>query len=130
MRNFIKSLKDCFQLIMLAVTCLVMRLAKDRRKNYEDGKDTNKVGENSAQGKMVKSFRRKWDYESWNEKQSLEYFVKDTDSKKNKPVLQPFENKDARKKKIIYWNEPRIQNRLSKAAYFNTCESLRINKTK
>lgn len=120
MRNFIKSLKDCFQLIMLAVTCLVMRLAKDRRKNYEDGKDTNKVGENSVQGKMVKSFRRKWDYESWNEKQSLEYFVKDTDSKKNKPVLQPFENKDARKKKIIYWNEPRIQNRLSKAAYFNT----------
>ena len=105
MRNFIKSLKDCFQLIMLAVTCFVMRLAKDRRKNYEDGKDTNKVGENSVQGKMVKSFRRKWDYEYWNEKQSLEYFVKDTDSKKNK---------------IIYWNEPRIQNRLSKAVYFNT----------
>ena len=120
MRNFIKSLRDCFQLIMLAVTCFVMRLAKDRRKNYEDGKDTNKVGENSVQGKMVKSFRRKWDYESWNEKQSLEYFVKDTDSKKNKPVLQPFKNKDARKKKIIYWNEPRIQNRLSKAVYFNT----------
>lgn len=122
MRNFIKNLKDCFQLIMLAVTCFVMRLVKDRRKNYEDGKDTilNRVRENSVLGKMAKSFRRKLDYEAWNEKQSLEYLIKDTGSKKNKPVLQPFENKDARKKKIIYWNEPRIQNRLSKAVYFNT----------
>ena len=28
--------------------------------------------------------------------------------------------KNNRKNKIIYWNEPRIQNRINRAVYFNT----------
>ena len=36
--------------------------------------------------------------------------IKDTDSKKDRTVLRPDDKKNNRKNKIIYWNEPRIQN--------------------
>ena len=39
--------------------------------------------------------------------------IKDTDSKKDRTVLRPDDKK-------IYWNEPRIQNRINRAVYFNT----------
>ena len=47
-------------------------------------------------------------------------FVKEADSKKDKTVLRPADKKNSRKNKIIYWDEPRIQNRINKAVYFNT----------
>lgn len=46
--------------------------------------------------------------------------IKDTDSKKDRTVLRPDDKKNNRKNKIIYWNEPRIQNRINRAVYFNT----------
>ena len=39
--------------------------------------------------------------------------IKDTDSKKDRTVLRPDDKKNNRKNKIIYWNEPRIQNRIN-----------------
>ena len=45
--------------------------------------------------------------------------IKDTDSKKDRTVLRPDDKKNNRKNKIIYWNEPRIQNRINRAVYFN-----------
>ena len=46
--------------------------------------------------------------------------IKDTDSKKDRTVLRPDDKKNNRKNKIIYWNEPRIQNRINRTVYFNT----------
>ena len=43
--------------------------------------------------------------------------IKDTDSKKDRTVLRPDDKKNNRKNKIIYWNEPRIQNRINRAVY-------------
>ena len=40
--------------------------------------------------------------------------------KKKEPVSDRERKKDMRKNKIIYWDEPRIQNRISKSIYFNT----------
>ena len=39
---------------------------------------------------------------------------------KDRTVLRPDDKKNNRKNKIIYWNEPRIQNRINRAVYFNT----------
>lgn len=124
MKNSIKSLKNYFQLIMMTVTCLIMGFIKDKRKNHVYGNDTalhsgRRVG---ILSKIWKSFAMDLVCETPKAKLISKYIVKDTDSKnkKNKPVLQPSENKEARKNKIIYWNEPRIQNKISKAVYFNT----------
>ena len=38
----------------------------------------------------------------------------------DRTVLRPDDKKNNRKNKIIYWNEPRIQNRINRAVYFNT----------
>lgn len=124
MKNSIKSLKNYFQLIMMTVTCLIMGFIKDKRKNHVYGNDTalhrgRRVG---ILSKIWKSFSMDLVCETPKAKLISKYIVKDTDSKnkKNRPVLQPSENKEARKNKIIYWNEPRIQNKISKAVYFNT----------
>lgn len=49
-----------------------------------------------------------------------EYIVKDTKTRKTGTDLHLDEKKNAGKSKIIYWNEPRIQNRINKSVYFNT----------
>ena len=59
-------------------------------------------------------------YETPKAKMISEYIVKDRDSKKDRSYLQPDEKKSSRKNKIIYWDEPRIQNRINKSVYFNT----------
>ena len=45
--------------------------------------------------------------------------IKDTDSKKDRTVLRP-DDKKTTEKINHYWNEPRIQNRINRAVYFNT----------
>lgn len=50
-----------------------------------------------------------------------DYLVRDKGAdKKKEPVSDRERKKDMRKNKIIYWDEPRIQNRISKSIYFNT----------
>ena len=48
------------------------------------------------------------------------YIVKDNESKKKEFGAFRERRKTSRKNKIIYWNEPRIQNKLSRSVYFNT----------
>ena len=49
--------------------------------------------------------------------------IKDTDSKKDRTVLRPDDKKNNRKNKIIYWNEPRIQNRSEERRVGKECRS-------
>ena len=49
-----------------------------------------------------------------------DYIVKDNESKKKEFGAFRERRKTSRKNKIIYWNEPRIQNKLSRSVYFNT----------
>lgn len=113
MKNLIKNLKNYFQLIVTAVTCFVMGFVKDRESACT-------VKRSGFLGRLWKSLGMCLVYETPKAKMISEYIVKDTDSKKNRTDLHPKEKRNTRKNKIIYWNEPRIQNRISKAAYFNT----------
>lgn len=120
MKNSIKNLKNYFQLIVTAVTCFVMGFVKDRESACTGSCDERTVKRSGFLGRLCKSLGMCLVYETPKAKMISEYIVKDTDSKKNRTDLHPKEKRNTRKNKIIYWNEPRIQNRISKAAYFNT----------
>lgn len=120
MKNSIKNLKNYFQLIVTAVTCFMMGLVKDKEKDC--------AYENNHAGKRVGFLSRVWRtlgmslvWETPKAKLISDYLVRDKDADKKKEVGSEQERrKDLRKNKIIYWDEPRIQNRISKSVYFNT----------
>ena len=120
MKNSIKNLKNYFQLIVTAVTCFVMGFVKDRESACTGSCDERTVKRSGFLGRLWKSLGMCLVYETPKAKMISEYIVKDTDSKKNRTDLHPKEKRNTRKNTILYWNEPRIQNRISKAAYFNT----------
>ena len=120
MKNSIKSLKSYFQMIVTAVTCFVMGFVKDKESVYDDSSEESKVRRTGFLNKVWKSLGICFVCETPKAKMISEFIVKDSDSKKSRTVLSPDEKKNTRKNKIIYWNEPRIQNRINKAAYFNT----------
>ena len=55
--------------------------------------------------------------------------IKDTDSKKDRTVLRPDDKKNNRKNKIIYWNEPRIQNRIMSRINMHYLRELLYNRS-
>ena len=120
MKNPIKNLKNYFQLIVTAVTCFVMGFVKDKESVCTSSCERRTVKRNGFLGRLWKSLGMSLVCETPKAKMISEYIVKDTDSKKRKTDLHPEEKKNTRKNKIIYWNEPRIQNRITKAVYFNT----------
>lgn len=120
MRNSIKSLKNYFQLIVTAVTCLVMRCMKDTECACEYGSKSHEVKRTGFLSRIWRSLGMRFVYEIPKAKTISEYIVKDKDSEKTRTDLHVGEKKNARKNKIIYWNEPRIQNRINKSVYFNT----------
>ena len=120
MRNSIKNLKNYFQLIVTAVTCFVMGFVKDKKYACECSSESRETKRAGFLSKIWRSLGMCFVYETPKAKLISEYIVKDKDSKNTRTNLHAGEKKNARKNKIIYWNEPRIQNRISKAAYFNT----------
>ena len=120
MRNSIKSLKNYFQLIVTAVTCFVMGLVKDKECACECRSESCETKRAGFLSKIWRSLGMCFVYETPKAKLISEYIVKDKDSKKTGTDQHAGEKKNARKNKIIYWNEPRIQNRINKSLYFNT----------
>ena len=124
MKNSIKDLKNYFQMIMTAVTCFVMGFVKI--------KDQKCVCQNSArrhEERKTGCLNALWKslgmgmcfvYETPKAKMISAYIVKDNESKKKEFGAFRERRKTSRKNKIIYWNEPRIQNKLSRSVYFNT----------
>ena len=92
-----KNLKDYLKMIVTAVTCFLMGFVK-REKEYD--------------WKLGNVWR--------NTGNNVAYIVKDNESKKKEFGAFRERRKTSRKNKIIYWNEPRIQNKLSRSVYFNT----------
>lgn len=120
MRNSIKSLKNYFQLIVTAITCFVMRCVKDAECTCEYSSKSREVKRTGFLSRILRSMGMRFVYETPKAKLISEYIVKDKDSEKTRTNLHAGEKKNARKNKIIYWNEPRIQNRINKSVYFNT----------
>ena len=124
MKNSIKDLKNYFQMIMTAVTCFVMGFAeiKDQKCVYQNSARRHEERKTGCLNALWKSLGMGmcFVYETPKTKMISEYIVKDRDSKKDRSYLQPDEKKSSRKNKIIYWDEPRIQNRINKSVYFNT----------
>lgn len=127
MKNSIKNLKNYFQLIVTAVTCFMMGIVKERDSETEEAYD----GSGNRTGSRVKKegfLSRIWRtlgmsfvWETPKAKMISDYLVRDKGAdKKKEPVSDRERKKDMRKNKIIYWDEPRIQNRISKSIYFNT----------
>lgn len=120
MKNSIKNLKNYFQLIVTAVTCFVMGLVKDKKNDcvYGNGNRVKRIG---FLGRVWEAMSISLVCETPKAKLISEYLVRDKDSEKKKEFGSQHERKkDLRKNKIIYWDEPRIQNRISKSVYFNT----------
>lgn len=103
-----KNLKDYLKMIVTAVTCFLMGFVK-REKEY-DWKLGN-VWRNTGNNVV-------WDNPK--AKMISAYIIKDNESKKKEFGAFRERRKTSRKNKIIYWNEPRIQNKLSRSVYFNT----------
>ena len=120
MKNSIKSLKNYFQMIMMAVTCFVMGFVKDKEYVCENGSEKRKVRRTGLLSRMWRRLGMSFVWETPKAKLITEYIVKDTGSKNSKTNLRSGERKNSRKNKIIYWNEPKIQNRINRAVYFNT----------
>ena len=120
MKNSIKNLKNYFQLLMTAVTCFVMGLVKDKDCTCESSSESYKERRTGFLSKIWRSLGMCFVSETPKAKLISEYIVKESDPKKARTDLHSGEKKNNRKNKIIYWNEPRIQNRINKAAYFNT----------
>ena len=118
MKNSIKNLKNYFQLIVTAVTCFVMGLVKDKK---NDGVYGNRVKGTGFLSRVWKTLSVSLVCETPKAKLISEYLVRNKDSEKKKEFGSQHERKkNLRKNKIIYWDEPRIQNRISKSVYFNT----------
>ena len=117
MKNSIKDLKNYFQMIMTAVTCFVMGFAKikDQKCVYQNSARRHEERKTGCLNALWKSLGMGmfFVYETPKTKMISEYIVKDRDSKKDRSYLQPDEKKSSRKNKIIYWDEPRIQNRIN-----------------
>ena len=107
-REYMKNLKDYLKMIVTAVTCFLMGFVK-REKEY-DWKLGN-VWRNTGNNVV-------WDNPK--AKMISAYIVKDNESKKKEFGAVRERRKTSRKNKIISWNEPRIQNKLSRSVYFNT----------
>ena len=120
MKNSIKNLKNYFQLIVTAVTCFMMGLVKDKEKDCtcERCNADKKAGFLS---RVWRTLGMSFVWETPKAKTISEYLVRDKDADKKKELGSERERKkNVRKNKIIYWDEPRIQNRISKSVYFNT----------
>ena len=95
-------------MIVTAVTCFLMGFVKREK---EDGWKLGDVWRDTGNNAV-------WD--SPKAKMISAYIVKDNESKKKEFGAERERRKNSRKNKIIYWNEPRIQTRISKSVYFNT----------
>lgn len=120
MKNSIKNLKNYFQLIVTAVTCFVMGFVKDKECTFVNDSESCKVKRAEFLSKIWRSLGICFVFETPKAKLISEYIVKDADAKKVRTDLPSGEKKNTRKNKIIYWNEPRIQNKINKFVYFNT----------
>ena len=108
-------------------TCFMMGIVKERDSETEEAYDgsRNRTG---SRVKKVGFLSRIWRtlgmsfvWETPKAKMISDYLVRDKGAdKKKEPVSDRERKKDMRKNKIIYWDEPRIQNRISKSIYFNT----------
>lgn len=120
MRNSIKSLKKYFKLIVTAVTCFVIGFVKDKENVPEGGSEKCNEGRTGFLDKIQKSLKMCQAYGTHRVELLSEYIIKDTDSKKSRTGVDSDARKKTRKNKIIYWDEPRIQNRINKSVYCNT----------
>ena len=132
-----KSIKDCFKMIVTAVTCFVMNIVPekntDMEKNVVAEKNRNK-NVNTGTGRNVVSERNLFaQLFMWMENMGIRligtsprakfiaaYIIKDTESKKKNFQTDTNSKEHRDKGKIIYWDEPRIQRRINKFAYFHT----------
>lgn len=117
MKHSIKNLKNYFKLIVTAVTCFVMSIVS---KKDNVGEDLHGTKKSSKWSSIWGSLGIRLVGETPKAKMISAYIVKETDSKKNVFGAGQDKRKELRKNKIIDWNEPRIQNKINKAAYFNT----------
>ena len=125
-----KNITDYFKMIVTAVTCFVMSLMPEKttsagRNNNADG-NTSAEKNNTKKNLFVGLF-------IWMENIGVRlletsprvklinaYIIKDMESKKKRLSTESNSKEDRHKNKIIYWNEPRIQKRINKFAYFHT----------
>lgn len=125
-----KNITDYFKMIVTAVTCFVMNLMPE--KTTSAGRNNNTDGNtNVEKGKTQKNLLV--DLFIWMENMGVRlletsprvklinaYIIKDMESKKKNLSTESNSKEDRHKNKIIYWNEPRIQKRINKFAYFHT----------
>lgn len=117
MKHSIKNLKNYFKLIVTAVTCFVMSIVSKKDNAGEDLHGTKKASKWSS---IWASLGIRLAGETPKAKMISTYIVKEADIKKKVFGSGQDKRKELRKNKIIDWNEPRIQNKINKVAYFNT----------
>lgn len=117
MKHSIKNLKNYFKWIVTAVTCFVMSIVSKREDTGENVSETKRSGKWSG---IWANLGIKFTEETPKAKIISTYIVKNVDSKKKGLGAGQDKRKNLRKNKIIDWNEPRIQNKINKTAYFNT----------
>lgn len=108
-----KNLKDYFKMIVTAVVCFVMNivLKKDKKAVRSITSRPNNILEELGFRFAETVEKLKVDYI---------YLLKDEETKEKPFEKDRIKQRDYRKNKIIYWDEPRIQNKISKFVYFNT----------